>query len=45
MAQSSLAGVAPMRRIAFSRLLLLIALVPALALALFAGRLTYENSE
>ena len=32
-----------MRGIAFSRLLLLIALIPALALAVFAGRLTYES--
>jgi methyl-accepting chemotaxis protein len=32
-----------MRRLSFSRLLLLIALVPVVALALFAGRLTYES--
>ena len=32
-----------MRKLSFSRLLLLIALVPAVALALFAGGLTYEN--
>src|SRR3974390_2602832 len=32
-----------MRRLTFSQLLLTIALVPALALAVFAGRLTYES--
>jgi methyl-accepting chemotaxis protein len=32
-----------MRRIPFSRLLLLIALIPVVALASFAGRLTYES--
>jgi hypothetical protein len=32
-----------MRRLTFSQLLLTIALVPVLALALFAARLTYES--
>lgn len=32
-----------MRRLSFSRLLLLIAFVPAVALALFAGSMTYES--
>jgi methyl-accepting chemotaxis protein len=36
-------GFYAMRRLSFSHLLLLIALIPAIALALFAGRMTYES--